>query len=129
MHAAARHIAILCHRHVGMAEMVGADPRRETGIVNERCYRLAEAMRGGIWHSELSARAAPLSGEVSGSRNVPAFDAKITSCSPMNGRFRRSVNAVTAKDGNGIVRRPAVVFVSSIRTSPAPRGGGKRRAA
>ena len=66
VHAAARHIAILCHRHVGMAEMVGADPRRETGIVNERCYRLAEAMRGGIWHPELSARAAPLSGEVFG---------------------------------------------------------------
>ena len=129
MHAAARHIAILCHRHVGMAEMVGADPRRETGIVNERCYRLAEAMRGGIWHPS-SARA-PRHGpaKFSGSRNVPAFDAKITSCSPMNGRLRRSVNAVTAKDGNGIVRRPAVVFVSSIRTSPAPRGGGKRRAA
>jgi hypothetical protein len=37
------------------------------------------------------------------------------------GRLRRAVSAVTAKLGSGSVRRPAAVFVSSIRITPLAR--------
>jgi hypothetical protein len=42
MDPAAGHIAILSHGDVGVSEVVGADPRRETLIVDQRCHRLTE---------------------------------------------------------------------------------------
>src|SRR6202043_752803 len=55
-----------------------------------------------------------------GSRNVPAVEGKMRSCSPRYGRARRSVNVSIANLGSGRVRRPEAVLVSSMRINPLP---------
>ena len=52
---------------------------------------------------------------------MPVVDGNTIACCPQrNGRPRRAANTVTAKLGNGMVRRPADVFVSSRRINPWP---------
>src|SRR6202011_5785582 len=55
-----------------------------------------------------------------GSRNVPAVDGKMRSCSPRYGRARRSVSVSIANLGSGRVRRPEAVLVPSMLINPLP---------
>lgn len=57
----------------------------------------------GIPSSSRTARHAVL--KFSGSLRVPLLEAKIVCCWPTYGRLRRSLRTVTAKGGNGMVRR------------------------
>jgi hypothetical protein len=53
---AARHVAILRHRNLGVTEVVGPDPRRQSGVVDQRCHGFAEAGRRNVGHPQLVAR-------------------------------------------------------------------------
>ena len=62
--AASGHIAVLCHRYLGVAEMVGANPRRQPFVVDEGCNGLAEAVRGHVREVELVPHEPPVPAEV-----------------------------------------------------------------
>jgi len=52
VHSTAGHVAVLTHRHLRVAEVVGTDAGRQSGVVDERCQRLAEAVRADVWHAQ-----------------------------------------------------------------------------
>jgi len=62
--AAAGHVAVLSHADVGVAEVIGADPSRESFIVDECGDRLAEAVGGRFCDPQFLPRSAPLLAEV-----------------------------------------------------------------
>src|ERR1700682_6762347 len=61
-----RAIFVLCHRDPGMPKVVGADPRGQALVVDEGCYRFAEAMRRRARHAEITADLDPPRPEVVG---------------------------------------------------------------
>ena len=60
----AAHVAVLGHRHLGVPELVGADPSGQAGIVDHRGHRLAEAVTGDFRHTKIVADPPPLLVEV-----------------------------------------------------------------
>lgn len=64
MDPAAGHVPILCHRHLGMPEVIGADPGRRTLIVDQGGHRLAERRVVASGTPRSSRTGAPLLAEV-----------------------------------------------------------------
>ena len=76
------HVAILGHADVGVAEVIGADPGRESFVIDECGDRLAEAAGGSFGDPQLLPRSAPSLPKLFGSRRVPVVEGKIIPCSP-----------------------------------------------
>ena len=64
VNTAPRHLHILSHADLGMAQVIGTHPRREYTVVNQRRDRLTQTIGSHVGHAELVANFAPLGPEV-----------------------------------------------------------------
>jgi hypothetical protein len=54
-----RHVGVLSFRYPSVAQVVGADPRRQTLVIDQGSHRLTEAVRGHVRHTEVCADLTP----------------------------------------------------------------------
>ena len=120
MQSPAGHVAVLRHRHLGVPQVVGADPRRQRRRRRSGWRATCGRVRRHVGHTQGIADHAPVPAEVVGSRSVPAVDGKITGCSPRYGSVRRGGEHVDSEPRQRQRPRPGRCLGLTDRTKPLP---------